>query len=127
MLFVVLQFLLCILCFTVLGLICKSGILKLLISLLAGIIVTTQLSSVIIGGAFIDFKYYAHFKTDVALSVGGFFKKESIILFLFFSLFTPLFYKLISSNNFFTGNKKNSSFDIPLFVYCRYDCQRWDH
>ncbi|MBT8190813.1 MAG: sulfatase-like hydrolase/transferase, partial [Bacteroidia bacterium] len=67
-------------------------------SILAGVLVTIQLGSVIIGGAFIDFKFYAHFKMDVFSSVAGFFSKESIILILFFLLFTVAFYYLINKD-----------------------------
>lgn len=99
MLFVVIQLILCVLFFLALGIMIKRRRFKLLWTLFTTAIMTTQLASVIIGGDFIDLKFYAHFKKDIITGVGGFFGLESFILTVFFLVFVPTFYMAINKGD----------------------------
>lgn len=94
MLFTIFQLLICLLFFGTVTAIFKSSIWTKVMSLLGGAFLAFQTSSLILGNAFIDYKYYAHLKVDTAADVGAFFWKQNLISLLAFILSTYIIYRL---------------------------------
>lgn len=65
------------------SLLTRNKWLRLCFLLLGSALAIAEVSSVILGDALIDFKYYSHFHLDVLRESGGFFMKEAIFLALF--------------------------------------------
>ena len=76
MLFFALQLLGLLVFFITIAALLKPGFLRGAFAMLGAIAFAFELMSVAIGGSLIDYKFYAHFKLDVATNVGGFFENQ---------------------------------------------------
>lgn len=91
-----------------------NRLISFLISLVAALLFSVQLSSVILTGNIADYRYYENFNLPDVLSVAGFFGKEGALIFLSLTASTLLFHfisKWIQSR----GGKKLMIY-IPLLA-----------
>lgn len=78
---------------------CKPAFARATVAFFGAVFLAFQFMAVAIGGALIDYKFYAHFKLDVATNVGGFFESQVGLVLVVLVLASWLIYWLGSRLN----------------------------
>lgn len=86
------------------------------LSVLLSFVFSLQVSSVLIGGSVIDYKYYLHFDIDESLSVAGFFWFETVMIVLSFLLSLVLF--LLAGLKWKFHDKLKSKIKLSAIAVC---------